>query len=308
MPANEAVRETSFPHLWRRGKVRDIYDLGERLLIVATDRISVFDVVLPTPVPDKGKVLNLLSAHWFERSRVLLPNHLIATVTSLDVLKSYWPGPLPEGAAALVHRSMVAARAAPVPAECVVRGYLTGSAWDEYTKRGTINGASQPKGLERSARLPQPLFTPTTKAPPGEHDLPLTAPEFDKLVGRELARTLEEKSLAIFAALSQECHARGIIVADTKLEFGLLQGQVVLIDELFTPDSSRFWPAAGWAPGRDVESLDKQPVRDFLAGSGWDRRPPGPPLPAEVVQQTSARYREVYQRLTGRPLPGAREV
>ncbi|MBI3953804.1 MAG: phosphoribosylaminoimidazolesuccinocarboxamide synthase [Chloroflexi bacterium] len=303
MSAANVVQQTNLPRLWRRGKVRDIYDLGERLLIVATDRISVFDVVLPTPIPDKGRVLNLLSAHWFERSRRIIPNHLLAVVTSLDMLKSHWPTPLPEGAEMLLHRSMVTAKAEPVPVECVVRGYLTGSAWDEYSRQGTINQAPQTPGLLRNSRLPRPLFTPTTKAPQGEHDLPLTVPELEKLAGQGLARALEEQSLAVFAALSEECRSQGIIVADSKLEFGLLKGQLILIDEVFTPDSSRFWDAASWAPGKEVESLDKQPVRDFLASTSWDRRPPGPPLPDSVVQQTTARYRDVYRRLTGQPLP-----
>ena len=286
--------------LFCRGKVRDTYDLGDKLLIVSTDRISAFDFVLPNPIPDKGMVLNKLSCFWFEKTSRIVPNHLIKPIDTLDSLKQY----LPQNTTTpdyLVSRSMITLKAQRVPVECVVRGYLSGSAWAEYKESGAISGITAPKGLQESQELPQPLFTPTTKADTG-HDLPLTQKELENLVGKTTAPDLEEKSLAVYQYAQHYARGRGVIIADTKFEFGFVDGKLILIDELLTPDSSRFWDAAQYNVGRSQSSFDKQPLRDWLVNSGWNKEPPAPMLPPEVIEATTRRYREAYHRLTGRTL------
>jgi phosphoribosylaminoimidazole-succinocarboxamide synthase len=288
--------------LFIRGKVRDTYDLGNLLLIVATDRISAFDSVLPCGIPDKGLVLNQLSIFWFRQTANLVPNHLLEAVGDVHCLDSYllaedrFPYP-----SYLAGRSMVVKKAKRIPVECVVRGYLSGSAWAEYQQHGTISGFSLPKGLKQSQELPQPLFTPTTKAETG-HDQSLTMDEIKKLVGKALAEEMKEKSLAVYGYGREYAQARGIIIADTKLEFGLDNDSLILIDELLTPDSSRFWDAELYKVGQPQPSYDKQPVRDWLVQSGWNKEPPAPTLPTEVIEATTKRYEQAYERLTGRKL------
>ncbi|OGO06227.1 MAG: phosphoribosylaminoimidazolesuccinocarboxamide synthase [Chloroflexi bacterium RBG_13_56_8b] len=285
-----------------KGKVRDSYDLGERLLIVATDRISAFDVVLPCGIPNKGKVLNRLSAFWFNQTKEIMPNHMIEVVDDVSSLDVYLPAgsrfvPPPY----LAGRSMVVKKVKRIMVECVVRGYLAGSAWEEYRERGTISGLKVASGLKESQELPQPLFTPTTKAEAG-HDLPMSRKEMKKLVGKALADELEEKSLAIYNYARGYAIARGIIIADTKFEFGLDGDKLVIIDEMLTPDSSRIWDARQYKVGRSQPSFDKQPVRDWLTRSGWDKKPPAPMLPPEVIEATAKRYERAYERLTGSKL------
>jgi phosphoribosylaminoimidazole-succinocarboxamide synthase len=283
-----------------RGKVRDTYDLGNRLLIVTTDRISAFDVVLPCGIPDKGVVLNRLSAFWFQRTESIITNHLIEVVDDVRCLDNYlsleerfaYPSYL-EG------RSMIVKKAKLIPVECVVRGYLSGSAWAEYQKQGTVNGEPLPEGLKESQELPELLFTPTTKAETG-HDQPLSTDELKEMVGETMAHELKEKSLAIYSYARE--YARDIIIADTKMEFGLDGDSLILIDELLTPDSSRFWDTRLYKVGQSQPSYDKQPVRDWLAGSGWNKEPPAPILPPEVIEATARRYRHAYERLTGKKL------
>jgi len=291
---------TSLPlPLFSRGKVRDTYDLGNLLLIVATDRISAFDSVLPCGIPDKGLVLNQLSAFWFNKTKDLMPNHLIETVNDVNCLDSYLPTESRFTYPSYLNgRSMIVKKAKRLPIECVVRGYLSGSAWEEYRERGTLSGELLPKGLEESQELPQPLFTPTTKAETG-HDQPLSMDEMKRLVGETIAEEIKEKSLAIYSYARTYAIARGIIIADTKMEFGLVNGKLILIDELLTPDSSRFWDAKLYRVGRSQPSYDKQPVRDWLVQSGWNKEPPTPMLPTEVIEATAKRYREAYYRLTG---------
>jgi phosphoribosylaminoimidazole-succinocarboxamide synthase len=286
--------------LFCRGKVRDTYDLGDKLLIVSTDRLSAFDVVLPDPIPDKGLVLNQLSCFWFEKTSQVMPNHLITPIDTLDSLKKYLPpkATLPDY---LLGRSMITLKAERVPVECVVRGYVSGSAWAEYKQAGTISGMPTPKGLQESQELPEPIFTPTTKAEAG-HDEPLSKQEMENLVGKATARELEEKSLAVYQYARDYARGKGIIIADTKFEFGFVDGKLTLIDEALTPDSSRFWNAAQYTVGRSQPSLDKQPVRDWLVASGWNKEPPAPKLPPEVIEATTRRYVEAYQRLTGKKL------
>ena len=277
--------------LHARGKVRDVYEAGDDLLMVATDRISAFDSILPTPIPDKGRVLTGLSLFWFERTADVVGNHVITADPAL------FPEPF-AGEMTLAGRAMLVRRADVIPVECVARGYLSGSGWSQYGVDRAVCGVPLPDGLVESGRLPEPIFTPTTKADTG-HDLPLTPRETRDLVGVGLAEKLKEVTLTIYeraAAISLE---RGIILADTKFEFGFCDGELILIDEVCTPDSSRFWPADRYAPGGPQPSFDKQYVRDRLDASGWDREPPAPELPVEVVAQTGARYREAYERLTG---------
>ncbi len=288
--------------LFIRGKVRDSYDLGNLLLIVATDRISAFDSVLPSGIPDKGLVLNQLSAFWFKKTKDLAPNHLVEAVDDVHSLDSYLPTesrfPYPSY---LAGRSMVVKKVERIPIECVVRGYLAGSAWVEYQQYGTISGLPAARGLKECQELPKPLFTPTTKAETG-HDQPLTMDEIKRLVDEALAEEIKEKSLAIYSYAREYARARGIIIADTKMEFGLDNGKLILIDELLTPDSSRFWDAEQYKVGQSQPSYDKQPVRDWLVQSGWNKEPPAPMLPPEVIEATTKRYREAYERLTGRRL------
>jgi phosphoribosylaminoimidazole-succinocarboxamide synthase len=276
----------------RRGKVRDVYDLGDRLAVVATDRISAFDWVLPTGIPDKGRVLTALTVFWFDLLGV--PNHCIST--DLAVLGE----PFASRAAVFAGRTMLVRKAEVVPIECVVRGYLAGSGWQEYRTTGTVCGEPLPAGLAESARLPEPIFTPATKAETG-HDQNITFAEMAGLVGGETAGELRRLSLHVYRRAADHARDRGLIVADTKFEWGRLpDGTIILIDEVLTPDSSRFWPADQWRPGGRPPSFDKQFVRDWLDRSGWDKNSPPPPLPDEVVQQTRAKYVEAYVRLTGR--------
>jgi phosphoribosylaminoimidazole-succinocarboxamide synthase len=283
-----------------RGKVRDSYDLGERLLIVATDRISAFDVVLPCGIPNKGKVLNKLSAFWFNQTKEFMPNHMIEPINDVSSLRPYLPAGV-SPPAYLAGRSMVVKKVKRIMAECVVRGYLSGSAWQEYREKGTISGLKAVRGLKESQELPQPLFTPTTKAEEG-HDLPMSRKEMKKMVGESLADELEEKSLAIYNYARGYAIARGIIIADTKFEFGLDGDKLIIIDELLTPDSSRIWEVDLYKVGQSQPSFDKQPVRDWLARSGWNKTPPAPMLPEDVIEATAKRYERAYERLTGKKL------
>ena len=286
------VRETSLPGLpVRRGKVRDIYDLGDRILLVSTDRISAFDWVLPTAIPDKGRVLTQIAAFWFH----LLgePNHLITT----EVAQMNLP---PEAdQSVFAGRTTLCRKTEVVPIECVVRGYLAGSGWKEYQQQGTVCGIRLPAGLTESAQLPELIFTPSTKAATG-HDENITFPRTVDLVGRELAEQLRDRSLRIFQRGVEFARQRGILIADTKFEFGLVDGELLLIDEVLTPDSSRFWPADHYAPGRSQPSFDKQFVRDWLSSTPWDKNSPPPALPDDVVAKTRQKYIEAYERLTNR--------
>ena len=288
--------------LFIRGKVRDTYNLGNQLLIIATDRISAFDSVLPCGIPCKGMVLNRLSVFWFRHTAEIMPNHLLEVVDDVHNLDSYLPTenhfPYSEY---LVGRSMIVKKVKRIPIECVVRGYLAGSAWAEYQKDGIVSGVSLPKGLRESQELRQPLFTPTTKAETG-HDQPLTMDEIIKLIGNRMAEKLKEKSLAIYNYAREFAQARGIIIADTKMEFGLDGDELILIDELLTPDSSRFWDADLYKVGKSQPSYDKQPVRDWLVQTGWNKEPPAPTLSPEVIEATSQRYMLAYEKLTGRKL------
>jgi phosphoribosylaminoimidazole-succinocarboxamide synthase len=290
-----ALLRTDFPTLPppRRGKVRDIYDFGHTLLIVATDRISVFDVVLPTGIPGKGKILTQLSRFWFERTQELVRNHLVA------VDPQHYPEACQPYRAVLAGRSMLVQKAEPLPVECVVRGYLAGSAWEDYRRTGRVCDLDLPAGLREAVPLEEPLFTPTTKAPQGMHDEPMSLATLRELVGPPIAGRLRDLSLALYTSGRRYADARGLILADTKFEFGLAGGDVILIDELFTPDSSRYWPRDGYQPGRPQPSFDKQFVRDYATGLGWDRQPPGPALPGEIVEKTRQRYLEAYHLLVG---------
>ena len=285
--------ESTIPNPTYRGKVRDTYDLGERMLIVATDRISAFDMVLPTAIPDKGKVLSQMSAWWFEHTRDVVPNHLIriADGTAADDLPFALP---PE----LIGRSSIVKKAKRVDVECIVRGYITGSAWTEYKQYGTVNGVRLEKGIVESQQLFEPMFTPTTKADEG-HDEPMTFSDLVQEVGPQDAQILRLRSLTLYNFAAAYARERGIIIADTKFEFGYIDGELHVIDEILTPDSSRFWDAATYKAGAPQPSFDKQYVRDWLANSGWNKEPPAPELPPEVVQGTADRYKEAYKRLTG---------
>ena len=289
------VQETSLAglQLRGRGKVRDIYDLGDRLLIVATDRLSAFDVVLPTPIPDKGRVLTQLSAFWFEKLHNIVPHHVLTTTE--------FTGELAPHANTLRGRAMLVRKTEPLPIECVVRGYLSGSGWKEYKAGGRVCGIPLPAGLRESDKLPQPIFTPATKAQTG-HDENISFEETAERVGDGLALRLREVSLEIYRQAAAYAAARGIIIADTKFEFGLEGDELVWIDEALTPDSSRFWPADQYEPGKGQPSFDKQYVRDYLERIGWSKQPPAPALPADVVAATSQKYREAYRRLTGQEL------
>jgi phosphoribosylaminoimidazole-succinocarboxamide synthase len=298
-----ALRETNLPNLLYRGKVRDTYDIGGGLLLmVATDRISAFDVVLPNAIPEKGLVLSRLSAFWFRQTASLAPNHFIALADDGDKLTGLvdkaFLASLPKE---IARRAMVVRRAKRVDVECVVRGYLAGSAWAEYKSLGIVHGQPMPRGLREGEQLPEPVFTPTTKAETG-HDLPITLGQLEGMIGGEMAQKLQEKTLAFYQHAHEYARTRGIIIADTKLEFGLLDGKLIVIDELLTPDSSRFWDAQGYAPGKSLPNYDKQFVRDWLIQSGWNREPPAPELPPEIVEKTRLRYREAYRLLTGHPL------
>ena len=292
--ASSSLIETHLPGRtpWRRGKVRDVYDLGDRLLMVATDRISAFDVVLPTPIPGKGRVLTQLSLFWFGHLADVVPHHVLASE-----VEDYGPE-LSAHRDQLEGRSMMVVKTDPIPIECVVRGYLAGSGWKDYRASGAVCGIPLPKGLQESERLDPPLFTPSTKAESG-HDENISFAEVEKRVGSELARRLREVSLEIYSRARTHAESRGLLLADTKFEFGLQEGRLVWIDEALTPDSSRFWPKDGYRPGRGQPSFDKQYVRDYLESLGWNKQPPAPPLPPEVVERTREKYLEAYARLTG---------
>jgi phosphoribosylaminoimidazole-succinocarboxamide synthase len=289
------ISQTNFPglKLHGRGKVRDIYDLGDRLLIVATDRLSAFDVVLPTPIPDKGRVLTQLSAFWFEKLAAVVPHHVLAVKDFTGELAPY--------TTELDGRAMLVRKTEPVPIECVVRGYIVGSGWKDYQKTDGICGIPLPAGLRESDRLPEPIFTPSTKATTG-HDENISFEETVSRIGRPLAEKLRDTSLTLYNRAAEHASARGIIIADTKFEFGLLGGELIWIDEALTPDSSRFWPADQYSPGKAQPSFDKQYVRDYLERIGWNKQPPAPALPPDVVANTRDKYRESYQRITGHPL------
>ena len=278
-----------------QGKVRDIFDLGKALLIVATDRLSAFDVVLPDPVPYKGEVLTKISLFWFDLLGGIVPNHLLSA-EECDL-----PESLAAHADALRGRFMLVKKAEVFPVECIVRGYLAGSGWKEYRESGTVCGQRLPEGLVESSRLPEPIFTPSTKAAIGDHDENISFERMAEIVGAEHAEQLRDASLALYTAARDHAAKRGIIIADTKFEFGLVDGVVTLVDEVLTPDSSRFWPADEYAAGGPQPSFDKQFVRDWLEASGWDKRPPAPALPEDVIVMTAEKYVEAYEIITGQP-------
>ncbi len=290
-----SIPKTQFDDLSlvRQGKVRDIFDTGDALLMVTTDRLSAFDVVLPDVIPDKGKVLNQISVFWFKQMESIVKNHIITT----DV--NSYPEDFKKYSKALNKRSMLVKKAEPMPVECIVRGYITGSGWSSYLKDGHVCGIQLPKGLKESDKLEQPLFTPSTKAEVGDHDINISFEETIKLIGEEKANELKNLSIELYNKGAQYALSKGIIIADTKFEFGLLDGKIILIDEILTPDSSRFWPANDYEPGRGQNSFDKQFVRDWLVDSGWNKKSPGPKLPQEVIDRTSNTYKDIYERLTG---------
>ena len=298
MPATPAMRvlsETHFAGLLpaARGKVRDIYDLGGQLLIVATDRLSAFDVILPTPIPDKGRVLTQLSLFWFQLLKDVIPNHVLSAIE--------FPPPFDKFKDELTGRSMIVRKTQPLPIECVARGYVSGSGWKDYRTTGKICGLQLPAGLRESERLPEPIFTPATKAATG-HDENISFEYAASLIGKELAEKVRGVSLELYRRAAAYAEPRGVILADTKFEFGLLNNQLIWIDEALTPDSSRFWCAAQYSPGGPQASFDKQFVRDYLERMQWPKTPPGPELPPEVVEATRGKYREAYRILAGREL------
>ena len=300
------ITETRIPNRLHRGKVRDTYRLTDDLLLmVATDRISAFDVVLPTPIPDKGAVLNRMSAFWFGQTGHIVPNHLVALADAPEAAAKHAGNPVIAHPAysedGVAGQAMIVKQAQRIDIECIVRGYITGSAWGEYRRQGTVSGQPMPAGMVEGDRFPEPLFTPTTKADEG-HDENMTADEVVDMVGAEMAEKLAETSKAVYLHAHDYARARGIVLADTKMEFGILNGDLILIDELLTPDSSRFWDADGYAPGQSQPNYDKQFVRDWLTGQGWNQEPPAPELPADVVARTTERYRQAYHRLTGETL------
>jgi phosphoribosylaminoimidazole-succinocarboxamide synthase len=279
-----------------RGKVRDVYDLGDRLLIVATDRISAFDVVMPNPIPDKGRILTQLSHFWFDLTKDIVPNHVLSTEVG-DYPKECRPYE-----EMLRSRSMLVVKTEVLPVECVVRGYLSGSGWEEYQKTGKVCGITLRKGLRESSKLEEPIFTPATKAEIGLHDENIAFEKVEKTVGKDLARKVRSISLSIYNKARDFAEQRGILIADTKMEFGMKGEKLILIDELLTPDSSRFWPANEYQPGGPQKSFDKQFLRDYLLSIGWDKSPPAPTLPEEIVRKTREKYLEAYERLVGRAL------
>ena len=294
----KALFETNFPELKliHRGKVRDLYEVEGNLLMVATDRISAFDVVMPTPIPDKGKVLTQLSVFWFEFLKDLVANHLITAEVE------EFPPVCTPYREELRLRSMLVKKTKPLPVECIVRGYLAGSGLKEYRRSGTVCGIKLPPGLKEAEKLPEPIFTPSTKAQEG-HDVNISFEECARIIGKDLAEKVRRLSLEIYQKAAAYAEERGIIIADTKFEFGLLGEELILIDEVLTPDSSRFWPKDEYEPGRPQKSFDKQFLRDWLEEIGWDKKPPAPELPPEIVEKTRARYLEAYRRITGKELP-----
>ena len=294
------IIETPLPGNPHRGKVRDTFDLGDgRLLMVSTDRLSAFDVVLPGGIPDKGLVLNRISSFWFQQTAGLVPNHLLCLADDPQAAQYLQGSPVGETLPGEVARqAMVVQRAERIDIECIVRGYITGSAWSEYRRQGTVSGQQMPAGLVEGQQFPEPLFTPTTKADEG-HDENMSPEEVVALVGPDMARKLEDTSKAVYQFAQAYARERGIILADTKMEFGTLDGELILIDELLTPDSSRFWDAEGYAPGQSQPNFDKQFVRDWLDEQGWNHEPPAPELPPDIVRRTTERYKAAYRRITG---------
>ncbi len=295
---SSAISQTDFKSLILRGrgKVRDIYDLGDRLLIVATDRISAFDVVMPNPIPDKGKILTQLSAFWFDFTKEVVPNHILSThihqfpeacLPYQDILRG---------------RSMLVIKTDVLPIECVVRGYLSGSGWEEYKKAGRVCGISLPKGLVESSPLEEPIFTPATKAEQGLHDENIPFEKMEAIVGKNLAQQMRSISIVVYKKARDFAVQKGILIADTKMEFGIRDGKLILIDELLTPDSSRFWPKDDYQPGRSQKSFDKQYLRDYLLSIKWNKTPPAPELPEAIIQKTREKYLEAYERLVKKPL------
>lgn len=298
MTENVVITETNMPNvpLLSRGKVRDIYDLGEHLLLVATDRISAFDVIMPTPIPDKGRILTQLSVFWFKKFEDKVRNHLVSSSVEdyPEVCRQYRDQ--------LEGRSILVRKAKPLPVECIVRGYLVGSGWKEYKASGTVCGIKLREGLVEAQKLDEPIFTPSTKAEKGEHDENISFDEMVELVGKDIAENVKELSLFIYKEGAREALERGIIIADTKFEFGICDDELLLIDEVLTPDSSRFWPADEYTPGKTPRSFDKQYLRDYLVEMGWSPDQPPPELPEEVVKNTRSKYMEAFTRLTGRNL------
>lgn len=291
--------ETNLPDILYQGKVRDTYGLTpSELLLVATDRASAFDVIMPNGIPDKGRVLCQLSAFWFEKSKHLVPNHVVAVVNDISSLEKYGTTQFPQY---LVGRSMVVRKAERIDVECIARGYISGSAWAEYQQSGTVAGKPMPAGLMESDKLPEPIFTPSTKADEG-HDETITVEQMANMVGTDLTKQVQEKTLEIYNFAEAYAREKGIIIADTKMEFGTIDGKVSLIDELLTPDSSRFWDMEKYKPGGPQPSFDKQPLRDWLTDTGWDKEPPAPELPPNVVDAMAQRYRDAYRWLTGMEL------
>ena len=278
--------------LHSRGKVRDLYDLGDKLLLVASDRISAFDVILPTPIPDKGRILTQLSEFWFSKIGDIVPNHLITT----DIER--FPAVCRPHRSALEGRSMLVKKSTPAPVECIVRGYITGSGWKEYQKTGSVCGITLPRGLVEAARLDEPIFTPSTKAAVGDHDLNISFEAMVDKVGKVRAEKMRDASVAIYQRARTIAETKGIIIADTKFEFGMEGDEILLIDEVLTPDSSRFWPMDDYQPGKTPNSFDKQFVRDYLLSLKWDMKPPAPELPPDIVKKTRDKYREALRRLT----------
>ncbi|MDH3238602.1 MAG: phosphoribosylaminoimidazolesuccinocarboxamide synthase [Deltaproteobacteria bacterium] len=294
----QAVVETNLPGLTLlgRGKVRDIYEVEGKLLLVASDRLSAFDVVLPDGIPDKGKVLTQISAFWFQKLADIVPNHMI----SVDVMD--FPPAARNHEELLSGRAMLCRKARPLPVECVVRGYLSGSGWAEYREQGEVCGIPVPGGLPESARLPEPIFTPATKEEKGKHDMNIPFARMVEIVGKEMAENARAASLEIYRRAADYARGRGIIIADTKFEFGVVNGKLILIDEVLTPDSSRFWPAEDYRPGGAQKSFDKQFVRDYLLTLPWNKAAPGPKLPADVIANTAEKYREAMRILTGKDI------
>lgn len=290
--------ESNFPDLkmFKKGKVREIYDLGENYLIVVSDRLSAFDVIMSQGIPRKGEVLNRISAFWFDFCRDIIPNHML----SINV--NEYPQECRKYADSLQGRSMLVKKAEVIPIECIVRGYITGSGWNDYKKTGMVSGIKLPSGLSESEKLPEPIFTPSTKAEIGEHDENITNEKAREIAGPEIFDTIKNASLNIYRKASEYALSRGIIIADTKMEFGILDGKVILVDELLTPDSSRFWPLDSYEKGRSQDSYDKQYVRDYLLSINFNKQPPPPPLPEEVIEKTSAKYIEALTKITGQTI------
>ena len=290
---HKTIAQTHFPKLkfLTRGKVRDLYTVKDYLLLVATDRISAFDVIMPNPIPGKGAILNKMSLFWFQKMEDIIGNHIV----SADAAD--FPAECEPYAEVLQGRSMLVRKATPLPVECIVRGYLAGSGWQEYRRDQSVSGIQLPGDLKESCRLPQPVFTPTTKAPEGEHDAPITRPEMEDLISPEITEQVIQKSLAIYERAAAIALKAGIIIADTKMEFGLIGDQLILIDELLTPDSSRFWPADDYEEGRPQKSFDKQFLRDYLLSIAWNQKPPAPELPPDIIEKTRSKYEEAFSRL-----------